>query len=77
MTVAQLIEFLKTQDQDAEVLIVEHTDGKGYYDQGGNADEVPFNPEKHVERSDLRDNPFAKGTAVENTNTLLLGLLNG
>ena len=38
MKVRELIEWLKAfEDQDADVFVVEHESGRGYYDQGGNA----------------------------------------
>lgn len=46
MKVAEFIEWLKTQPQDAEVLVISHTSGSGYYDQGGNIEIVDFNPEE-------------------------------
>ena len=65
MTVAQLIKFLKTQDQNATVRVVDHKDGHTYYDQGGNAYEVDFKIELHVE---VLGPPY---------NTILLGRING
>lgn len=40
MTVAELIEWLKTQPQEAVVTCISHTSGSGYYDQGGNIEVV-------------------------------------
>ena len=77
MVVSELIEWLKTQDQGATVAIVAHTSGHTCYDQGGNASEEPFDPSKHVEYTDFRGNPYAKGKPYENERTLLLGQLNG
>lgn len=45
MNVAELIEWLKTQDQRAIVEVIRHTSGTGYYDQGGNVSVVEFSPE--------------------------------
>ena len=42
MTVAEMIEWLKTQDQEAIVQVVRHESGRGYYDQGGNTSIVDF-----------------------------------
>ena len=44
MLVPESIEWLKTQDQTAEVRCLQHTDGRGYYDQGGWTSEVDFDP---------------------------------
>ena len=57
-TVANLIAFLQTQDPAALVEVIEHTAGHTYYDQGGNVSEVPFDPAKHAEYTDMRENPF-------------------
>lgn len=35
MNVAEMIEWLKTQPQDARVEVLSHSRGSGYYDQGG------------------------------------------
>ena len=73
-TVADLIEFLKTQDQDAILQIVEHTCGTSYYDQGGNASEENFDPERHVEYTDFRGNRYVKESDPHfNKRYLLLG----
>jgi len=75
MNVAELIEWLKTQDQGATVQVVEHKDGHSYYDQGGNAREVDFNPEKHVDYTDLRGNELiTPDKPYFEQRTLLLGL---
>ena len=74
MIVSQLIEWLKTQDQDARVNVIHHSSGKGYYDQGGNVSVVDFIPEIHSEYTDMRGNQFAKGKPYENDRTLLLGI---
>jgi hypothetical protein len=42
MTVAELVEWLRTQDQDAVVEVVKHERAGSYYEQGGTADVVPF-----------------------------------
>jgi len=49
ITVREFIEIMKTKNQDAFVRVVEHTSGRGYYDQGGWASEVFFDPSKHIE----------------------------
>ena len=54
MKVREMIEWLKTvEDQDADVLIVSHAGGTGYYDQGGNAMEAEFDPVLHTEYVDM------------------------
>ena len=78
MKVREMIEWLKTvEDQDADVLIVSHTRGTGYYDQGGNAEEAEFDPVLHSEYVDMRGNPHVpNGASYENKRTLLLGEIN-
>jgi hypothetical protein len=51
MTVADLIEWLKTQDQAATVYVVSHSACIGYYDQGGTAQTVVFDPARHAEHT--------------------------
>ena len=73
MTVSQLIEWLKTQDQDATVNVIQHKSGGGYYLQGGTAQEVPFSPELS-EYIDMRGNEFVTpDKPYYNERTLLLG----
>lgn len=73
MTVAQMIEWLKTQDQGATVEVVV----ADYCSFGGDADPraVDFDPDEHADYADMRNNPFAKGQPYANTRTLLLGEL--
>ena len=75
MTVKELAEWLLAfKDQDATVLVVEHSSGTGYYDQGGTATTVNFAPSQHAEYIDFRGNKFvAAGSPHENARTLLLG----
>lgn len=42
MNIAELIEWLQTLPQDATVTTLEHYNGSGYYDQGGNCSIVDF-----------------------------------
>ncbi len=79
MKVRELIEWLhRFEDQDAEVKVVSHTGGTGYYDQGGNAARTSFDPERHAEYTDLRGNPFVKSTDPRfGARTLLLGEIDG
>ena len=72
MTVADLITFLQTQDPTAQVEVIEHTAGRGYYDQGGNAREVPFDPVKHTNLTDYTRPTFAS-LPCYGTKVLLLG----
>ncbi len=78
MKVKELIQWLATvEDQDAEVEVVQHSRGTGYYDQGGNASATAFDPGKHATYTDLRGNPHIKPDATYyNTRTLLLGELD-
>lgn len=64
-TVADLIEFLKTQDQDAMVLI---------YGNDDDACSEMFNPELHSHYTDYRGNKHVNPTApYYNKRYLLLG----
>ena len=78
MKVRALIEWLKAfEDQDAEVFVVVHESGRGYYDQGGNSYEIEFDPEQHAEYTDMRGNPnVPPGAPWENKRSLLLGAMN-
>ena len=77
MKVSELIEWLKSQDQDAIVEVVVHTSGRGYYDQGGNATTERFKPE-YSEYTDYRGNPFiGPERPYYNTAELLLGVHDG
>jgi hypothetical protein len=78
MKVRELVEWLAAfEDQDADVEVVQHTIGTGYYDQGGNASMVAFDPSRHAEYIDMRGNPHVKPDApYYNARTLLLGELN-
>lgn len=72
MTVADFIEWLKTQDQDATVLVVKHTS------RDGTATTVNFDPSDNrlFEYSDFRGDRY-KGSAVHGLNELLIGEHNG
>lgn len=65
MTVAEFIEWLKTQDQDAVVDVLHHTSGSGYYDQGGNVsiEEFTATEFKDWEYTDFRGNQYVKEDA--------------
>ena len=74
VTVADLIEILKTQDQGAVVQVLVHTEGTGYYDQGGSCSPEEFNKEDHIEYTDFRGNEYVKPNALYfNKRYLLLG----
>lgn len=79
MNVKELAEWiLAFHDQDAEVNIVyHHRNGTGYYDQGGNACEETFDPNKHVEYTNFKGNPFVQETAEHyNKSYVLLGRID-
>lgn len=81
-TVAQLIEWLRTQDQDAIVQVVDHTlSGADYCEQGGTARVVDFVPNKEeglFEYTDFRGNKFvSRDEAHFEKRYLLLGIHNG
>jgi hypothetical protein len=74
MNVRQMCVWLsKFEDQDATVLVVEHS--WGYYDQGGTATIVTFDPEKHADYTDFRENQFVSNEH-KNGRTLLLGAID-
>lgn len=73
MTVAEFIEWLKTQDQDAVVECVVHESGGSYYEQGGTCTTQPFAPELS-DYTDFRGNQFVKETEPYfNKSYLLIG----
>lgn len=75
MTVSELIEWLKEfEDQDAIVEVLCCQRAVGYYAQGGITGTVEFNPDRHYEYTDFRDNQFSKNTPWAQKRTLLLGL---
>ena len=73
MTVAEMIEWLKTQDQSAVVYVIFHKTGSGYYDQGGTAKTVAFDPVRHSEHTDYSHLTRDGQPATE----LLLGVFEG
>lgn len=75
MKVWQFVKLLQQfHDQDAEVIVVEHFNGKSVYDQGGNCEQVHIDPETHLEYTDFRGNPFmSKSSHHFNKRTLLIG----
>ena len=77
MTVANLIEYLKTQDQDATVQVVVHENERSYEMQGGSVSEQEFDPSVHVEYTDFRTFTTVKPTEpYYNKRYLLLGAMN-
>lgn len=79
MNVRELIGWLVTfEDQDAVVKVVVNQSGSDYYNQGGIAAAVEFNPELHAEYIDLRNNPLIPpDAAYYGKRTLLLGGIDG
>lgn len=80
MNVAQFREWLLTQDQEAIVEVLVHSDGTGYYDQGGSVTTEEFTSEeeygcgKHFQYTDLRGNPrIAETEEYYNKRYLQLG----
>ena len=73
MTVAEFIEWLKTQDQGAEVEVLRLEPGRGY--AGDSIEVVDFEVDTGnlFDYTDMRGNEFAKGKPYENKRTLLLG----
>lgn len=75
MKVYELIKWLNSfEDQEATILVIRHTRGTSYHDQGGNAMEITFDPSLHSEYVDLRSTSDIPEDWK--TNTLLLGVLN-
>lgn len=73
MTVAEFIEWLKTQDQDAVVECVVHESGGSYYEQGGTCRTVNFTTELS-DYTNFKDNKFVKETdSYFNKSYLLIG----
>ena len=74
MTVAELREWLATQDQEATVEIVAHTGNMEYL--GDTFGVREFDPEEHVDYTDLRGNQFVKEDDPRfGSRSLLLGLM--
>ena len=78
MKVHEFIKLLQEfEDQDADITVVEHSSGGGYYDQGGNCKETPFNKEDHLDYVDMRGNPHTpKDAPYYNSRTLLIGIMD-
>lgn len=75
MKVHELIAWLQAfEDQDAVVKVLHNEGGGGYYAQGGVTSQIEFDPERHIEYTDYRENQFAVGQPWAKERTLLLGL---
>jgi hypothetical protein len=75
MKVHELIEWLKTQPQEAVVEVVKHESGRSHYDQGGNARTETFSLESKTPLFEVTEAWSYKGT--EYPATLLLGVYQG
>ncbi len=74
MKVRELIEWLQAfDDQDATVRVLHCQPAGSYYMQGGETSVVDFDPKLHIDYTDFRDNPFARGQPWANERSLLLG----
>lgn len=62
----------KFPDQECEVQVVDHTGGRGWYDQGGNVTVAPFSKERHMDYTDFRGNQFVKSDAAHYSKRYLL-----
>lgn len=62
MIVSELIEWLKTQPQDAIVEVLQHTSSNSPYMQGGECQTVDFTGQLNVDYNltDFRENSFVK-----------------
>lgn len=80
MNVSEMIEWLKTQPQDAIVEVLCHDDNGGYYTQGGTCSTIEFTIEVVnynccFELTDLTTNPLIKpDSPAYNKKYLLLGM---
>jgi hypothetical protein len=79
MTVRQMIEWMSTfEDQDAIVEVVCHRNDGGHYEQGGTAQTEEFNPDSHVEYTDMRGNRYVNESApYYNRRSVVFGVFNG
>jgi len=72
MKVFEMIEWLKTQDQEATVEVLAGEVGRGWNPDSYRR--VDFDPELHFEYTDMRGNPYAVGKPYENSRTIFLGV---
>lgn len=79
MKVSEMVEWLKTQDQDATVLVVKHSStGCGYYEQGGTATTEDFSGDLGYESPTMSYGDLWEFYQDSKGNkTLLLGVHNG
>lgn len=75
MKVHELIEWLKTQNQEAVVEVVKHETGSSYYEHGGSARPEAFSLEAKTPLFEATEAWSYKGQ--EYPATLLLGVHNG
>lgn len=81
MTVAEFIEWLKTQPQDAIVTTISHSSGMDYCEQGGRIEVVNFNSEPSApgkydqtfELDDFTDEGYKKYPALYGRKELFIG----
>ncbi len=74
MKVAEFIEWLKTQDQEAIVECVVHESNGSYYEQGGTCTTEEFT-EELSEYTDFRGNEYVKSSQpYYNKRYLLVGV---
>lgn len=74
MKVAEFIEWLKTQDQEAEVEILTSCEKSWGHETYNSVSRQVFDPSKHVDYSDFRGNRFVKPTEAHyNKRLLFLG----
>jgi hypothetical protein len=78
MNVEEFAEWLKTfPDQKAEIQVIEHHDRRGYDEQGGYVFEELFDPTKHTEYTDFRNNELVKpDVSYYKKSYLLIGAMN-
>ncbi len=73
MTVAEFIEWLKTQDQGATVEVVIANDWSRGYECGTDVKRANFDPAKHTDYIDFRENKHVTEPRIKDRRFLLLG----
>lgn len=79
MTVAEFIKWLQTMPQDAKVSVLSHSDGHGYYMQGGSCTTEEFYDVvewRHGEDWYIYGNHFELNSRAGRDYTLQLGVMN-
>lgn len=78
MKVKELIKWLEDfEDQDAEVIVVEHHDSSNYEMQGGYVYKVPFISNIHSEYINFKGEKWVKKDSTNyNKSFLFLGAIN-